>query len=71
MAIIQSSMYENGTIESGINQEGIDFYNNLIDELIENGSLLSPCILLYNLSIIRNYSSSYFVALRSTTDSAG
>ena len=26
-----------GTLEGGVNQEGIDFYNNLIDELLANG----------------------------------
>lgn len=26
-----------GTVSGGINQEGIDFYNNFINELIKNG----------------------------------
>jgi beta-glucosidase len=26
-----------GRLSAGINEEGIQFYNNLIDELIENG----------------------------------
>lgn len=29
--------FSDGTIDGGINQEGIDFYNNFIDELIANG----------------------------------
>lgn len=28
---------EDGTLEECINQEGIDFYNNLINELFDNG----------------------------------
>ena len=30
-------IYIDGTLKGGINQEGINFYNNLIDELLENG----------------------------------
>ena len=30
--------FADGTIDSGINQEGVDFYNKLINELIKNGS---------------------------------
>jgi len=26
-----------GTLKGGINKEGINFYNNLINELLENG----------------------------------
>ena len=29
-----------GKIEGGISQEGIDYYNNLINELIKNGKLV-------------------------------
>ncbi|WVZ06524.1 hypothetical protein V8G54_019870 [Vigna mungo] len=28
---------KDGTIEGGVNQEGVDFYNHLIDELLANG----------------------------------
>jgi len=29
-----------GNIEGGINQDGIDYYNKLINDLIENGKLV-------------------------------
>ncbi|KAJ4836890.1 hypothetical protein Tsubulata_046815 [Turnera subulata] len=36
----------NGTVKGGVNQEGIDFYNNLIDEIVSNG--LVPFITLFH-----------------------
>ncbi|KAL6297074.1 hypothetical protein ACE6H2_005216 [Prunus campanulata] len=36
----------NGTLSGGINQEGIDYYNNLIDEVIKNG--LTPYVTIYH-----------------------
>ncbi|KAK7293217.1 hypothetical protein RJT34_16080 [Clitoria ternatea] len=35
-SICWSRIMPGGTMEAGINQEGIDFYNNLIDELLAN-----------------------------------
>lgn len=29
-----------GNLKGGISQEGIDYYNNLIDEVIKNGKLI-------------------------------
>ncbi|XP_004516090.1 beta-glucosidase 13-like [Cicer arietinum] len=37
MSISWSRVMPNGTLEGGINKEGINFYNNLINELLENG----------------------------------
>ena len=31
-------MISDGTLKGGVNQEGVDYYNNLIDELIKNGN---------------------------------
>lgn len=39
-----------GTLSGGVNQQGIDHYNNLIDELIKNGKKLC-CYYYYLLSI--------------------
>ncbi|XP_058741023.1 furostanol glycoside 26-O-beta-glucosidase-like [Vicia villosa] len=36
-SIAWSRIFPDGTLEGGINQEGIDFYNKLIDELLANG----------------------------------
>nr|AHN85654.1 glycoside hydrolase family 1 [Putranjiva roxburghii] len=36
----------NGQISAGVNQEGIDFYNDLIDELISNG--LEPFVTIFH-----------------------
>lgn len=30
-----------GKISGGVNQQGVDFYNNLIDELVSNGQVLT------------------------------
>ena len=35
-----------GTLDGGINQKGIDFYNNVIDELLAND--IEPLITLYH-----------------------
>ncbi|XP_022635277.1 beta-glucosidase 13-like [Vigna radiata var. radiata] len=37
MSISWSRVLPDGTIEGGVNQEGVDFYNHLIDELLANG----------------------------------
>ncbi|XP_050915786.1 beta-glucosidase 13 [Lathyrus oleraceus] len=37
MSISWSRILPNGTLEGGINQEGVNFYNNLINELLKNG----------------------------------
>ncbi|KAL5095978.1 hypothetical protein RYX36_000305 [Vicia faba] len=37
MSISWSRVMPDGTLKGGINQEGINFYNNLIDELLKNG----------------------------------
>ena len=36
----------NGTVESGINQKGVDFYNTILDELISSG--IDPWVTLYH-----------------------
>ncbi|OVA13723.1 Glycoside hydrolase [Macleaya cordata] len=36
----------NGSLKGGVNQEGIDFYNNLINELIQNG--IEPFVTLFH-----------------------
>ncbi|XP_058733980.1 beta-glucosidase 13-like [Vicia villosa] len=37
MSISWSRIMPDGTLKGGINQEGVNFYNNLINELLENG----------------------------------
>ncbi|XP_057418151.1 beta-glucosidase 24-like [Lotus japonicus] len=37
MSISWSRIMPDGTLKGGINQEGVDFYNHLIDELLANG----------------------------------
>ncbi|KAK7339039.1 hypothetical protein VNO77_19681 [Canavalia gladiata] len=37
MSISWSRVLPDGTIKGGINQEGVDFYNHLIDDLLANG----------------------------------
>lgn len=41
-----------GTVKGGINQKGIDHYNNFIDELIANGKNLIVHIVSFNLRCI-------------------
>lgn len=42
-----------GTLAGGINQEGIDYYNNLINELLENGMIISNTCHLYSSRVFR------------------
>ncbi|XP_062010316.1 beta-glucosidase 24-like [Rosa rugosa] len=44
-----SRILPEGTIDGGINQEGIDFYNNFIDELIANG--ITPFVTLFHFDL--------------------
>ncbi|XP_050380591.1 beta-glucosidase 24-like [Argentina anserina] len=44
-----SRLLPDGTIDGGINQEGIDFYNNFIDELIANG--ITPFVTLFHFDL--------------------
>ncbi|XP_078668286.1 LOW QUALITY PROTEIN: cytosolic beta-glucosidase-like [Branchiostoma floridae x Branchiostoma belcheri] len=39
-------IFPDGTVEGGINQDGVDYYNRLIDELIANG--ITPMVTLYH-----------------------
>nr|POE53697.1 furostanol glycoside 26-o-beta-glucosidase [Quercus suber] len=38
-----------GTVSGGVNQEGIDFYNNFINELLQNG--ITPFLTLFHLDL--------------------
>ncbi|KAK4386436.1 Beta-glucosidase 12 [Sesamum angolense] len=42
-------MYPGGTIKEGVNQEGIDYYNNLINELLANG--IEPFVTILHLDV--------------------
>ncbi|KAK9921599.1 hypothetical protein M0R45_030103 [Rubus argutus] len=44
-----SRVLPDGTIDGGINQEGIDFYNKFIDELIANG--ITPFVTLFHFDL--------------------
>lgn len=52
--------YAEGSLSGGINQEGVDHYNSLIDELIRNGKKLqvydsqklSACICMFLMWLI-------------------
>lgn len=47
--MLMYEFYADGSLSGGINQEGIDHYNSMIDELIRNGKKLkfmNPKILL-------------------------
>ncbi|XP_048493530.1 beta-glucosidase 13 isoform X2 [Beta vulgaris subsp. vulgaris] len=48
-SISWSRILPDGTIHSGINQEGINFYNKLIDELLDNG--ITPMITLMHFDL--------------------
>ncbi|KAH1239832.1 Furostanol glycoside 26-O-beta-glucosidase [Glycine max] len=56
MSISWSRLLPDGTIKGGINQEGVDFYNLLIDELLANG--ITPFVTIlhfdYPLAIHKN-----------------
>ncbi|XP_021775935.1 beta-glucosidase 13-like [Chenopodium quinoa] len=52
----------NGTVESGINQEGIDFYNNFIDELVANG--ITPIVTLFHFDLPVPLQKQYFGFMR-------
>ncbi|KNA24562.1 hypothetical protein SOVF_014560 [Spinacia oleracea] len=51
-----------GTIESGINQEGIDFYNRFIDELIANG--ITPIVTLFHFDLPVSLQSEFYGFMR-------
>lgn len=46
LADLSNSERSGGKLNDGVNSEGIQFYKNLIDELIKNGEnhLLNKCI---------------------------
>ncbi|KAK9925477.1 hypothetical protein M0R45_033801 [Rubus argutus] len=48
-SISWSRLLPDGTIDGGINQEGIDFYNNFIDELVANG--ITPFVTLFHFDL--------------------
>ncbi|KAK1399480.1 Beta-glucosidase 24 [Heracleum sosnowskyi] len=48
-SISWSRILPDGTVGGGINQEGINFYNNLIDELIKNG--ITPFVTLFHFDL--------------------
>lgn len=48
-SISWSRILPDGTVGGGINQEGIDFYNNFIDELIKNG--ITPFVTLFHFDL--------------------
>ncbi|KAM3713355.1 hypothetical protein ACJW31_01G248900 [Castanea mollissima] len=48
-SISWSRILPDGTVAGGINQEGINFYNNLINELIKNG--ITPFVTLFHFDL--------------------
>ncbi|KAM7486323.1 hypothetical protein LguiA_002332 [Lonicera macranthoides] len=48
-SISWSRILPDGTVKGGINQKGIDFYNNLINELIQNG--ITPLATLFHFDL--------------------
>ncbi|XP_030953641.1 beta-glucosidase 13-like [Quercus lobata] len=48
-SISWSRILPDGTVDGGINQEGINFYNNLINELIKNG--ITPFVTLFHFDL--------------------
>ncbi|KAL5718209.1 beta-glucosidase [Ranunculus cassubicifolius] len=48
-SICWSRFLPKGTIEGGINQEGVDFYNNLIDEMMAKG--IEPFVTLFHFDL--------------------
>ena len=41
MHFVCNSGHVDGSLNGGINQEGLDHYNNVIDELLKNGKTLN------------------------------
>ncbi|KAA8530122.1 hypothetical protein F0562_004831 [Nyssa sinensis] len=48
-SISWSRILPDGTVSGGINQEGVDFYNNFIDELLKNG--IMPFVTLFHFDL--------------------
>lgn len=48
-SISWSRLLPDGTVSGGINQEGIDFYNNFINELLNNG--ITPFVTLFHFDL--------------------
>jgi len=43
--INNSNKYAEGNLKGGINKEGIEFYNNLINELLAKGNAYNPYLI--------------------------
>ncbi|KAK7849443.1 furostanol glycoside 26-o-beta-glucosidase [Quercus suber] len=56
-SISWSRILPDGTVDGGINQEGINFYNNLINELIKNG--ITPFVTLFHFDLPQTLADKY------------
>ncbi|CAJ1933301.1 unnamed protein product [Sphenostylis stenocarpa] len=56
-SISWSRLLPNGRLSGGINQEGIDYYNNLINELVANG--LQPFVTLFHWDLPQSLEDEY------------
>jgi beta-glucosidase len=55
--LILSLTNADGKLSGGINQEGIDYYNNLINELVANG--LQPFVTLFHWDLPQSLEDEY------------
>lgn len=56
-SISWSRLLPDGTISGGINQAGIDFYNNLIDDLLKNG--ITPFVTMFHFDLPQKLQDKY------------